>query len=195
MPIDYSRKPSFWAESDAPLGDTELARVRRALEPGEQVVVFARGRTDSKRALWVATDRRLLRIGLGWRGTARAEAYIAVTALEIEEGAHGWTLRLTTGASRHPLIAVAPPLGKPLMDHLEARTGRSATFIASRRAAQPARPDTQAPVVSAPTLVAPTDNTRMMAQLKDAADLLRQGLLSEEEFTLLKQRLLGTSAP
>jgi hypothetical protein len=201
--IDYAAERSWWAEGDHPLDPRERERVGRALEAGEDPGCFARGRLDGRTLLWVATARRLVEIGMGWFGRTVAVPLTAIEGIEAEEGAHGWTIRVAVPGGRRTLIAVSPSLGRPFLARLEEATGRTVSFLPSRRARAgrlfvsrmgvdpspqtaslaPARDP--APAVADHTAVALT------AALRDAADLHQRGALSDEEFAALKRRLLG----
>lgn len=188
---------SWWSETDEPLSPAETGRLGLALDTGEQVVRFIRGRIDGKRTILAATDRRVIIVGVTWRGRVQALAFTEVRGLETEEGAHGWTVRLLTSAGRYAAVAVHPALGAPFVEAVAARSGAPSSFIASRR---PTAPE-QRRVATAPALpAAAADATRtathpsgdMLAQLREAADLHQSGALTDDEFTALKRRLLGS---
>jgi hypothetical protein len=187
---------SWWSETDDPMSAAEQDRVAVALEPGETALHFVRGRTEGKRTVWVATDRRVVSIGVTWRGRVRPIAFTEIRGVETEEGAHGWTIRLRTGTGRHALVAAHPSLGQPFVEQVVARSGAAASFIASRRPAAasrssiPAAPPVAAAVADA-TRVAGFPSGEVLAHLREAADLHRSGALTDDEFTALKRRLLG----
>lgn len=202
--IDYAAERSWWAEGDHPLDARERERIGRALVAGEDPGCFARGRLDGRTLLWVATASRLVEVGMGWFGRTAAVPLSAIEGIEVEEGAHGWTVRLAVSGGRRTLIAVSPALGRPFLARLEEATGRTISFLPSRRAqasrlfvsrmgVEPApavagRPPLReaAPAVADHTAVALT------AALRDAADLHQRGALTDEEFAALKRRLLGS---
>jgi hypothetical protein len=199
--IDYSTERSWFAAGDHPLETRERDRVQRLLEAGEAIVCFVRGRTDGRPAVWAATDRRIACCSLGWFGSSSALEYASVAAHQVEEGAHGWTIRLDSSRGREALVAVAPGLGRAFVDHVQAVTGKAVTFLPSRRTsasrlfvarrdagAAPARESAPLPVAPAPA-----DHTavRLTSALRDAAELHRNGALTDDEFAALKRRLLG----
>jgi hypothetical protein len=200
--IDYLTERSWFAAGDHPLERRERERLQQSLQAGETITQFVRGRAEGRPAVWAATDQRLVFCGLGWFGRASALTYDRVAAHQVEEGAHGWTIRLDSANGREALVAVAPSLGRGFVALLEAKTGKPVTFLASRRAgtsrlfvshqgapAQHEPPDRAATMPPA----APADHTAvgLTAALREAAELHRSGALSDDEFTALKRRLLG----
>jgi hypothetical protein len=202
--IDYAAERSWFAAGDHPLDSRERERLRQALEGGDEIRQFVRGRTDGRPTVWAATERRLVFCSLGWFGRTRQLGYDAVAALQVEEGAHGWTLRLDSAQGREALVAVAPALGRGFLALLEEKAGKTAAFLASRRAsasrlfvtrhgpAAPAAPDAPARRAPLPP-AAPADHTAvsLTTALREAAELHRSGALSDDEFATLKRRLLG----
>lgn len=224
---------SFWAEGSHGLEEREVARFRGRLSEGEDVVRFVRGRSDGKRAVWVATHRRILLVGTTWFGRTHEEAYEAIRDVEAQEGAHGITVRMTTASRRHALVAVDPVLAEPFTAHLDERTGATTRFIQSLRQPSPAElraravaeaaaaraaalaqatapapgaaprlADTAAfavpgrmpppvPPLSPPAAAADHTATSLVAALREAAELHRAGVITDEEFAALKARLLG----
>jgi hypothetical protein len=202
--IDYSAERSWFSAGDHPLEPRERDRVQRVLETGEAIAHFVRGRSDGRPGVWAATDRRIVCCTLGWFGSSAALAYASVAAHQVEEGAHGWTIRLDSSSGREALVAVAPSLGRSFVEHLESVTGKAVTFIPSRRTATPrlfvARHGTTgvgglpAPEpLRMPPHPAPADHTAvaLTAALREAAELHRNGALTDDEYAALKRRLLG----
>jgi hypothetical protein len=200
--IDYSTERSWFAAGDHPLERRERERLQKSLEGDEAITQFVRGRSEGRPAVWAATERRLVFCSLGWFGRSSVLPYDRVAAHQVEEGAHGWTIRLDSANGREALVAVAPTLGRSFVTLLESKTGKRLTFLASRRATSsrlfvshrgarklPAVPD--APPIMPPA--APADHTAvgLTAALREAAELHRIGALSDDEFTALKRRLLG----
>ena len=202
--IDYSAERSWFAAGDHPIEPRERERVQQALEQGELITQFVRGRSDGRPTIWVATDRRLVFSSLGWFGRTRLLGYESVAAHQVEEGAHGWTIRLDSVHGREALVAVAPTLGRGFVTHLEERTQKPVTFLASRRVATsrlfvshrpgaaPAAPSS-APEPPPMPRATPADHTAvsLTTALREAAELHRSGALSDDEFAALKRRLLG----
>jgi hypothetical protein len=199
--IDYGAERSWWAEGDHPLDGRELERVRAALAPGEAVALFARGRLDGRSLVWAVTAERLVEVRMGWFGRHEALPLASVTAIEVEEGAHGWTIRVAAAGGRRTLIAVAPSLGRPLVRRLEEVSGSAVSFMASRRAGttrlfvshmRGAPASVPAPTGPSEATRAPSDHTAasLTAALREAAELHRSGALSDEEFAAVKRRLL-----
>jgi hypothetical protein len=202
--IDYSVEHSWFAAGDHPLEPRERERVQRALEANEAIVHFVRGRSDGRPAVWVATDRRIVCCTLGRFGRSAALAYASLAAHQVEEGAHGWTIRLDSSGGREALVAVAPSLGRAFVGHVESVTGKPVTFIASRRTTSsrlfvarrgaPAVGGVPAPAPPRmPPHPAPADHTAVgiTTALREAAELHRSGVLTDDEFAALKRRLLG----
>jgi len=202
--IDYTVERSWFAAGDHPIEPRERERVHRSLEDGEAIAQFVRGRSDGRPTIWVATDRRLVFASMGWFGRTRLLGYESVAAHQVEEGAHGWTLRLDSVHGREALVAVAPALGRGFVAHLEERTQLPVTFLVSRRASTSrlfvsnGRSDTPKAPNGAAALppmqrVAPADHTAvsLTTALREAAELHRSGALSDDEFAALKRRLLG----
>jgi hypothetical protein len=130
--------------------------------------------------------------------------YASVAALQVEEGAHGWTIRLDSSRGREALVAVAPSLGRTFVGHVESVTGLPVTFLASRRTAtsrlfvarrgRPAVEGVPSPEPPRmPAQPAPADHTAvgLTTALREAAELHRNGALTDDEFAALKRRLLG----
>lgn len=204
--IDYSAERSWFAAGDHPIEPRERERVQRLLEGGEAIVHFVRGRSDGRPTIWAATERRLVFCSLGWFGRSRQIAFEALAAHQVEEGAHGWTIRLDSASGREALVAVAPGLGRGFVQFVEERTGKPVTFFASRRASTSrlfvthrrgvpdAGPGNHAPVPAPsmpPRAVADHTAVSLTQALREAAELHRSGALSDDEFAALKRRLLG----
>jgi hypothetical protein len=201
--IDYSAERSWFAAGDHPLDGRERDRLLKLLQPGEAWSHHVRGRVDGRDAVWVATPTRIAMASFGWRGMAAHVPFDAVAALEVEEGAHGWTIRLDHARGRVALVAAPPTLGRGFVAHLEERTGRTVTFLASRRASQTSwfvtrratspAPQGLMPPAAAQVGQAAADATAvgLTAALREAADLHQRGVLSDDEFTALKRKLLG----
>jgi hypothetical protein len=201
--IDYSAERSWFAAGDHPLEPREQERVQRALEASEAIAHFVRGRSDGRPAVWAATDRRIVCCTLGWFGGSTALAYASLAAHQVEEGAHGWTIRLDSSKGREALVAVAPALGRSFVAHVESVTGKPVTFLPSRRASTSrlfvARrgPNVDgAPAPESPRMTAqpaPADHTAvgLTTALREATELHRSGALTDDEFAALKRRLLG----
>ncbi|HEX5817564.1 MAG TPA: SHOCT domain-containing protein [Gemmatimonadales bacterium] len=200
--IDYSTERSWFAAGDHPLERRERERLQKSLEGGEEITQYVRGRSEGRPAVWAATERRLVFCSLGWFGRTSVLPYDRVAAHQVEEGAHGWTIRLDSASGREALVAVAPSLGRGFVTLLESKTGKPVTFLASRRSTTsrlfvshhgaPAPHETPTRAV-APPPAAPADHTAvgLTAALREAAELHRSGALSDDEFTALKRRLLG----
>jgi hypothetical protein len=201
--IDYSAERSWFAAGDHPLEARERDRLAKAVPAGEAWTHFVRGRVDGRDAVWVLTAGRVVSAALGFLGRAHAVALADVRALEVEEGAHGWTIRLDHAGGRLALVAAPPSLGRGFLAELEGRTGKAVTFLASRRQGQTrffvsrvggaAPTATPAPPPAAARAAAPADHTAvsLTAALREAADLHQRGVLTNDEFSALKRRLLG----
>jgi hypothetical protein len=203
--IDYSAERSWFSTGDHPLEPRERERVQRVLESGETIAHFVRGRSDGRPGVWAATERRIVCCTLGWFGSSATLEYASLAAHQVEEGVHGWTIRLDSSRGREALVAVAPSLGRPFVGHLESVTGKPVTFLASRRTTtsrlfvarhgQPAvdgGPAPQSPP-RLPPQPAPADHTAvgLTTALREATELHRSGALTDDEFAALKRRLLG----
>lgn len=193
-------RASFWAEGAQPLDERETARVAAALAAGEAILAFIRGRTDGRRAVWVATGSRVARVGTSWFGRTEVTAYDEIRAIEAHEGAHGHTVRLVTARATHHLVAVHPPASEAFTAHLAGATGLEPRFVPSirrlREEAEAARRAEQvrarearlaAAALQSAASGAPGD---LVQALAEAARLREAGTLSDEEFQRLKQRLL-----
>jgi hypothetical protein len=201
--IDYSAERSWFAAGDHPLEVRERDRLARALQPGETWTHFVRGRVDGKDAVWVLTEGRVVSAALGFLGRSQAVAVRDVRAFEVEEGAHGWTIRLDHADGRLALVAAPPSLGRGFVAELEGRTGKTVGFVASRRQGNSrffvsrAAGAAPMPAASGPPAAAlssaPADHTAvaLTAALREAADLHQRGVLSDDEFAALKRKLLG----
>jgi hypothetical protein len=202
--IDYSAERSWFAAGDHPLEPRERDRVQRVLEANEAIAHFVRGRSDGRPAVWAATDRRIVCCTLGWFGSSATLAYASLAAHQVEEGVHGWTIRLDSSGGREALVAVAPSLGRTFVGHLESVTGKTVTFLPSRRTSTSRFFVARRGVAAAggesapeppgmPPLPAPADHTAvgLTSALREAAELHRSGALTDEEFAALKRRLLG----
>jgi len=192
-------RASFWAEGAQPLDEREQERVAAALAAGESVVAFIRGRTDGRRAVWVATGSRVARVGTSWFGRTEATAYGEIQAIEAHEGAHGHTVRLMTARATHHLVAVNPAASEAFTAHLAGATGLAPRFVASirrlREEAEAARRAEEARarearLAAAAQSAVPRAPTDLVQALAEAARLREAGTLSDEEFQRLKQRLL-----
>lgn len=210
------KKPSLWAEGGHPLEARERERIDQVLAPGEAIVHFVRGRTDGKRTVWAATDRRIVVVGMTWRRRVVDVPYEAIRDMESQEGGHGTTMRLFTTGANHALVAVFPALAEAFAAHVGDRIGVTPRFIerprkpeqaggglVSRGVAVTSLSGAAAAEASAGavplTLVRPTPpgtvpapgGADLVAALREAADLHRAGALTDEEFRALKSRLLG----
>lgn len=202
--IDYAAERSWFAAGDHPIEARERDRLARALQPGEAWTHFVRGRVDGKDAVWVLTEQRLVSAALGFLGRSQAVAVGDVQAFEVEEGAHGWTIRLDHAGGRLALVAAPPSLGRGFVAELEGRTGKAVGFLPSRRqgntsffvsraaGAAPSPRAPQAPTAAAmPQAAADHTAVALTAALREAADLHQRGVLSDDEFAALKRKLLG----
>lgn len=194
-PAGFVASPSFWSEGYHPLDTKELQRLSTALKPGEAIVHWMRGRTDGKRWVWATTESRSVLLGFGWRGGQFEVPHGAVKAVEMQEGAHGHTVRLTTAARLHSLIAVHPPHSAAFVAYVGERNGITPTFIPSKRAGWTPAPRVEAraeaPAVTPPAAPVAATSDDLVARLQALATLRAEGALSEEEFTAAKRRLLG----
>ena len=198
---------SFWSEGDHPLNAREQAGVTALLAPGEVTACFARGRTDGKHTIWALTNDRLLIVGLGMMARSIAEPLAGLTAIETQEGAHGHTIRLTSAAGRRSLVAVAAPASRSFTEYLASRSTVSPAFIASLRTKPPselaaerrAMAERTIPVPAPASVVVPAPATEpprpspdaLVGRLAQAAQLHRDGSLTDVEFARLKQKLLA----
>ena len=195
-----SSERSWFAAGDHPLEPRERERVQRALEADEAIAHFVRGRSDGRAAVWAATDHRIVCCTLGWFGSSAGLAYASLAAHQVEEGVHGWTIRLDSSRGREALVAVAPSLGRAFVGHVESVTGKPITFLASRRSTTSRlfvarRGPDGVPAPTPPRMPdpAPADHTavHLTTALREAAELHRNGALTDDEFAALKRRLLG----
>ncbi|MDX2194551.1 MAG: SHOCT domain-containing protein [Gemmatimonadales bacterium] len=208
---------SLWSEGDHPFEAKEQQRVSATLATGETVHRWVRGRTDGKRTLWLATERRIVVLRVGGFFPRSSELAVAdVRALEMQEGAHGHTVRLTTTTTRVSLLAVHPPMSVAFAEHLKGAAGIEPVLIPSRRATpgrdaqaeayaaaeaeRRARYEanrravfeaTQAAVAAPAAPAAAAAGGDLLQRLKEAAALREAGVLTDDEFAALKARLLA----
>ena len=186
-----------------PLRPNELQLLERLLQPGEAVAAHVRGRAEgSGWTVWALTSQRLLCVDTKGRRPGRAHNHAAVRKVTAIAGKWGATLRLDTGGARESFFAADPELGNRFVEvllgycpHLEA----PATLVpAPKPVAAPTAPPEMSKGVPPRDFVphgAPLAGSApaagLLQSLQEAAALREKNLLSEDEYTALKRRLLG----
>ncbi len=192
-----------------PLRPDELRLLERVLQPGEAVEAHVRGRREgSGWTVWALTPQRLLCVDTKGRRAARSHAHGAVRKVTAIPGKWGATLRLEAGEARESFFAADPELGDRFFAVLIGYCPHIETPPKLVRAPQPAADAPPAPHAMRKGVPPPRDfvphggaaatapaaspaAASLLASLQEAAALREKNLLSEDEYTALKRRLLG----
>lgn len=153
--------------------------------PGETPARWVSGRDDDDYLLWVATEERLLLLEQeGHRRKVFELAYSQIHEAHVSPDRWGARVRLYAGGRKYALegadTARAEGWLQWVRDRIPGRTGAAAPGV---------RPASPIPAPSQPPAAASEGITSSLAEL---ARLKERGMLTEEEFTAFKQRLLTT---
>lgn len=148
-------------------------KVLSELFPHETVSIAVPGFYDDKNTVVAATDQRIILIAkeiLGWDGSTQTIALDKISGISEDHGLVFASIRISTSNDKIEVEKVAKPEAK--------------TFVSVVRnaLAAPAAPSTPAPAPEQPD---------RMAELKNLAELHAAGVLTDEEFTAAKARILG----
>ena len=195
-----------------PLRPNELQLLQPLLQPGEAVEAHVRGRAEgSGWTVWALTSQRLLCVDTKGRRPARAHEHTSVRKVTAIAGKWGATLRLEAGEVRESFFAADPELGDRffavLLGYCPQISAPSKLVAAPRAAAAPTPPPAMRKGVPPPRdfvphgapaagsaaapAAGPTDPASLLESLREAAALREKNLLSDDEYTALKRRLLG----
>lgn len=179
-----------------PLRPDELQQLQRLLQPGETVEAHVRGRAERRGwTVWTVTPQRVLCVDLKGRAP-RAHAHSAVAAVKAIRGKWGATLRLEVAGTVESFFAADPQLGDSFVAVLLRYCPHLESPQKLVRPPEPPPPPKPLPGVPANFKVqgaAPpqADAERLLDSLREAAALREKNLLTEEEYSALKRRLLG----
>ena len=150
----------------------ELKQISATLAPSEGLLDIIQGAYASQTGVLLATDRRMIFLAKGWV-TLKVEDFPLekISSVQYETG-------LLTGT-----ITIFASGNKAQITHtVKAHTKAFAEGVRNRLLAAPA---------PAPPPVQPSSRSDTMAELDKLATLRERGLLSDEEFTAAKRKLLG----
>jgi hypothetical protein len=190
-----------------PLRPNELQLLQRLLQPGELVEAHVRGRAEgSGWIVWALTPQRLLCVDMKGKRAARSHGHGAVRSVTAITGKWGATLRLEAGAVRESFFAADPELGDRfvavLLGYCPQLDAPAKLVPAPKPAAAPPPPPEMRKGVPPPRDFVPhgapfaspapaASAANLLQSLQEAAALREKNLLSEDEYTALKRRLLG----
>lgn len=153
----------------------EINELPNVLWPNERIEQFGGGTYEGKRGVLVATNRRLIFLDKGLiRLKVEDFPYDKVTSVQVETGLIMGKLTILGSGNKAVIDSVPKDQARQLGDHVRRRLNKPAAQAGSDRAA---------------------DGDDVVSQLERLAKLRQQGLLTDQEFTLQKRRLMGTSPP
>jgi len=180
-----------------PLRPDELQLLQRLLQPGETVEAHVRGRAErSGWTVWSLTPQRLICVDMKGR-KPRTHGHGAISGVQAIRGKWGATLRLEAAGTVESFFAADAALGDPVVGvllrycpQLEA----PAKLVLPPAPPPPPKPLPGVPAhFRVPAAAAPlADPGRLLDSLREAAALREKDLLTDEEYSALKRRLLGT---
>lgn len=202
-------------EASGPLTDLELSRVRSALQPGEHLCSFVRGRiVGAGTGLWVLTEQRVVRLQDGRRRNVDTLPLAQVQEVSLQAGRYGHTVAIAAAGQRLSIFAADAGLARafvaavarslPPGASLSAGASATTAAYASAMSAQSPTSAEAADIASAAADVAtwvtwsrlrlqPTPHQGMaenLMLLREAATLHERGMLNDAEYGALKERLL-----
>jgi hypothetical protein len=189
-----------WSRAAAALAADEEALLRRALQPGETVEHYVRGRGQGVGwTIWALTPQRLVFATVKGRRAPRVHAHGAVRRVEAVSGKWGATLVVEAAGTREAIFGADATLGDRFFEALAAYRPDIALpekLVVVPAAAAPAAPaavnGTAPGTRAAAAAVSADDATRLVEALHEAGEMKEKGLLTDEEFARLKRRLLGS---
>ena len=181
-----------------PLRPDELQLLQRLLQPGEMVEAHVRGRAErSGWTVWSLTPQRVICVDMKGR-KPRAHAHGAISRVQAVRGKWGATMRLEAAGTVESCFAADAELGDSFVAVLLRYCPQ---LQAPEKLVQPpAPPPPPKPLPGVPAnfrvqAAAPppvADPERLLASLREAAALREKDLLTDEEYSALKRRLLGS---
>lgn len=147
-------------------------RVLDELAPGERIIVATHGFHDDKPTILTVTDRRIIMISgevLGWDTASQTIALDKVSSISEKAGFALGTIRISTSNDEIEVKNVAANEVKSVVS-------------AARRALEQKSALSPAPA---------TNGGSSVDELKNLAELHAAGVLTDEEFTAAKARILG----
>jgi hypothetical protein len=177
-----------------PISPEEQALLTRSLQAGEPVQRYVRGRGERVGwMLWALTPERFLSVNLKGKRPPRLLAHAQVTAVDAVRGKWGAELRVDAGDVREVIFAADHALSDRF---LEALVTYCPTVVPPPKLVVPEPPSELGVVAPAwPRAQSPVadgaDSERLVEALREAAHLREKGLLTDEEYSALKRKLLG----
>jgi hypothetical protein len=162
----------------------EIKRLTEHLWDGEQVEVMVSGQYGGGSGLLVLTDRRLVFVKDGvMKKTLEDFPLDKVSSVQWSSGVMMGKISIFASGNKAEVSQVMKDDGKALTDTVRERISRPA---APSHASAPPPPSPAPPSPPPQTSALVADELRKLAGLRD------DGVLTEEEFTKQKARLLGT---
>lgn len=190
----------FNPAATGPLTDAELSAARNAMQPGEHLGSFVRGRTVSAgNTLWVLTESAVWVLQSGRRRSASRLNLTDVSRITLERGRYGTTLALYTAGQRVAVFGADEALARVFAAAFtQAQPAAAASIEAPSKACRVQQSDAAdvATWVSwsrlrlMPTAQGMAEN---LGLLREAASLHQSGMLNDAEFDALKGRLLDVA--
>lgn len=151
--------------------------------PGEAAARWTSGRDDEDYLLWVATEGRVLLLEQdGLRRKVHELAYSQIHEAHVSRDRWGARIRLYAGGRKYALEGADTARAEALVQWIRDRMpGRARTTTLD------AHPGSPIPAASTPPAATGEGIASGLAEL---VRLRERGLLTEEEFTAFKQRLL-----
>src|SRR5690606_9050723 len=145
--------------------------------PGETASHWVSGRDDDDYLLWVATEGRILLLEQeGLRRKIFELPYAQIHEAHVSRDRWGARVRLYSGGRKYALEGADP--------------ARAEAWLQWVRDRIPVRSGAAVPGVPAASLTAAAASEGLTSSLAELARLKERGLLTDEEFTAFKQRLL-----
>lgn len=170
-----------WSAAAEKLGIRSMNKNGRArnkilseLMPGEEIIAATTGFLDKKPTVLAATNRRIIMIAkdiVGWEGATQTIPFDKISGVSEKSGFATGAIRITTSNDDITVDTIAN-------DELKA-------FVSAVRRTMSAPADSPAPVQPA------ASSGGNAEELKNLAELHAAGVLTDEEFTAAKARILG----
>jgi hypothetical protein len=160
----------------------ELHRLPNILVEGEDVLAFSSGHWNNIRSLVVLTDRRIMLLGTGFLSQNQVSIYLEqVNSISHKRGLIFAEITIQAGATSGRIVMM-PQSG------IEKFIGKVQETLDARRAPKPLQ-------VNQPVADRAHTATRLdvVDALERLAKLMKDGILTQEEFNSQKAKLLGLS--
>ena len=163
---------------DRLLAFREIRELPNILSEDERIEKMVQGFYNNSQGVLVATNKRVMFVDKGLIYGVRVEdfAYNQITSIEYKTGMMFGTITIYAPGNRAVISQLVKGLTKDFGDYVRARIPGAVPHASA------AVPTTQH--------AAPPDD--FITQLERLADLKERGVLTEEEFTAQKKRILGS---